>query len=73
MGHIGLSVPCPKGSPDKPSLPKHNKWTTATLNKVTHPWGEARSMTPYCLVRGLLLVTSVTEKDVVAGAVPLGK
>ena len=30
-------------------------------------------MTPCCLARGLLLVTSVTEKDVVAGALPLGK
>ena len=29
-------------------------------------------MTPCCLARGLLLVTSVTEKDVVAGA-PVGK
>ena len=30
-------------------------------------------MTPCCLARGLLLVTSVTEKDVVAGAMPLRK
>ena len=67
LGHHGLTVPCPNRSPDQPLL-----LTPREQPPISHnPPREARSLTP-CVALPIL-VTSVTEKDVVAGALPSGE